>query len=214
MMRSKKQSMLKGFSSGGWTKRPKPDRSAPAAVSCAAGKCSSGLVLPGSSASVPRGVSLEMLQSSSDLNFDPPTIENIPEASYDLSISLRLIRNHILDRSQRECEKRIAAAMQCRLYGGRMDEFAYSHNDRRVGKRGQQVLQQQIFQCPDGSFKHTIRVHGEVHANAGVPIACHNLILHTFDFNICAVTNFASIANAGPAARLRCPLHCVIESSR
>jgi len=36
----------------------------------------SGLVLPGSSASVPRGVSLEMLQSSSDFNFDPPTIEN------------------------------------------------------------------------------------------------------------------------------------------
>jgi hypothetical protein len=45
-----------------------------------------------------------------------------------------------------------------------MDEFAYSHNHRRVGKvvRGQQVLPQQIFQCPDGSLKHASRVHGEV----------------------------------------------------
>jgi hypothetical protein len=61
-------------------------------------------------------------------------IEDVPEPSYDLPISLRLIRNHLLDLPQRECEKRVAAALQCRLYGGRTDELAYSRNRRGVRK--------------------------------------------------------------------------------
>jgi hypothetical protein len=50
-------------------------------------------------------------------------VKNVPEPSYYLTISQRLIRNHKLDRPQREREKRVAAALQSRSYGGRMDEF-------------------------------------------------------------------------------------------
>ena len=41
-------------------------------------------------------------------------IEDVPEPSYDLSISLRLIRNHMLDRPQDEGEQRVAAIQQSR----------------------------------------------------------------------------------------------------
>jgi hypothetical protein len=61
-------------------------------------------------------------------------IEDVPEPIYDLSISLRSIRNHLLDRSQCECEKRVTAALQCRLKRGQMDELAYSRN-RHGGKK-------------------------------------------------------------------------------
>jgi hypothetical protein len=44
--------------------------------------------------------------------------ENAPELPYHLAISRRLIRNHKLDGTQRESEKRVAAALQRRLYGG------------------------------------------------------------------------------------------------
>src|SRR5260370_41598600 len=72
-------------------------------------------------------------------------IEHVPEPSYDLSIRQRLISNHTLHRSQHKCEKRVAAALQCRSYRGRMDELTYSRNRRAVRKvvRGRQVLGQQ-----------------------------------------------------------------------
>src|SRR6266446_9922965 len=57
-------------------------------------------------------------------------IEHVPEPSYDLSIRQRLISNHALHRPQRKCEKRVAAALQCRSYRGRMDELTYSRNRR------------------------------------------------------------------------------------
>jgi hypothetical protein len=37
--------------------------------------------------------------------------ENAPEPPYHLAISPRLIRNHKLDGAQRDCEKRVAAAL-------------------------------------------------------------------------------------------------------
>jgi hypothetical protein len=49
--------------------------------------------------------------------------ENFPEPPYHLTISPRLIRNHTLDGAQRESEKRVAAALQRRLYGGGTDKF-------------------------------------------------------------------------------------------
>jgi hypothetical protein len=49
--------------------------------------------------------------------------ENVPEPPYHLAISPRLIRNHKLDGAQRESEKRVAAALQRRLYGGGTDKF-------------------------------------------------------------------------------------------
>jgi hypothetical protein len=49
--------------------------------------------------------------------------EDVPESPYHLAISPRLIRNHKLDGAQRESEKRVAAALQCRLYGGGTDKF-------------------------------------------------------------------------------------------
>jgi hypothetical protein len=36
-------------------------------------------------------------------------IQDVPEPSYHLAISPRLIRNHKLDSAQRESEKRVAA---------------------------------------------------------------------------------------------------------
>ena len=51
-------------------------------------------------------------------------IQHVPELSYNLSSGPRLIRDHILDRPQHACEKSVAAALQCRLYGGRTDELA------------------------------------------------------------------------------------------
>src|SRR6266540_3055640 len=66
-----------------------------------------------------------------------------------------LYRARMLDRPQSECEKGVAATLQSRLYGGRMDELPYSRNRRGVRKvvRGRQVLPQQILCCPDSSFK-------------------------------------------------------------
>jgi len=49
--------------------------------------------------------------------------ENVPEPPYHLAISLRLIRNDKLDGAQRESKKRVAAALQRRLYGGGTDKF-------------------------------------------------------------------------------------------
>jgi hypothetical protein len=49
--------------------------------------------------------------------------ENVPEPFYHLAISPRLIRNHKLDGAQRESEKRVAAALQRRVYGGGTDKF-------------------------------------------------------------------------------------------
>jgi hypothetical protein len=49
--------------------------------------------------------------------------ENAPEPPYHLAISPRLIRNHKLDGAQRESEKRVAAALQRRLYGGGTDKL-------------------------------------------------------------------------------------------
>jgi hypothetical protein len=49
--------------------------------------------------------------------------ENVPEPPYYLAIIPRLIRNHKLDGAQRESEKRVAAALQRRLYGGGTDKF-------------------------------------------------------------------------------------------
>jgi hypothetical protein len=51
-------------------------------------------------------------------------VQDIPEPPYHLAIGPRLIRNHKLDGAQRECEKRVAAALQRRLYGGGTDKIA------------------------------------------------------------------------------------------
>jgi hypothetical protein len=48
--------------------------------------------------------------------------ENVPEPPYHLAISPRLIRNRKLDGTQRESEKRVAAALQRRLNGGGTDK--------------------------------------------------------------------------------------------
>jgi hypothetical protein len=61
-------------------------------------------------------------------------VKNIPEAVNYLPISQGLIRRRKLERSQRECRKRVAAALQCRSYGGRMDEFSYPRNRRGIRK--------------------------------------------------------------------------------
>jgi hypothetical protein len=76
-----------------------------------------------------------------------PVIEGVPETSYDLSVSLRLIRNYELDLTQHECEDCVAAAHQGRSYGGRLDEFAYSRNGRAVRKlvHGWKILPQQVL---------------------------------------------------------------------
>jgi len=50
-------------------------------------------------------------------------IQDGPEPPYHLAISPRLIRNHKLDGAQRERKKRVAAALQRRLYGGGTDKF-------------------------------------------------------------------------------------------
>jgi hypothetical protein len=41
-------------------------------------------------------------------------VKNLPEPVNYLPISQRLIRRRKLERSQRECRKRVAAALQCR----------------------------------------------------------------------------------------------------
>jgi hypothetical protein len=51
-------------------------------------------------------------------------IENIPKPIDDLAIGLCLVCDHELDRSQHKGEKRVAAAQQRRLYGGRTNEIA------------------------------------------------------------------------------------------
>src|SRR5260370_12626736 len=51
-------------------------------------------------------------------------IKYVPEPTDDLTIGPRTIRKHTLHRSQRECGKRAAAALQRRLYGGRAPEDA------------------------------------------------------------------------------------------
>src|SRR5258708_16655556 len=51
-------------------------------------------------------------------------IKYVPEPTDDLTIGPRTIRKHTLHRSQRECGKRAAAALQRRLYGGRAHEIA------------------------------------------------------------------------------------------
>src|SRR5260370_35793273 len=51
-------------------------------------------------------------------------IKYVPEPTDDLAIGPRTIRKHTLHRSQRECGKRAAAALQRRLYGGRGPEIA------------------------------------------------------------------------------------------
>src|SRR5262249_59249655 len=43
-------------------------------------------------------------------------IKDAPETSYDLSVSLRLIRNHMADLPQHKCSKCVAAALQGRPY--------------------------------------------------------------------------------------------------
>jgi hypothetical protein len=59
-------------------------------------------------------------------------VEDVPEPSYYLMIRQRLICHHKLDLSQREGRKYVAAALQGRSYGGRLDEFSYSCNRRSV----------------------------------------------------------------------------------
>ena len=50
-------------------------------------------------------------------------IQDVAEPPYYLAISPRLIRNRKLKGAQRGGEKRVAAALQRRLYGGGMDKF-------------------------------------------------------------------------------------------
>jgi len=48
--------------------------------------------------------------------------EKVPEPTYHLAISPRLIRNDKLNGAQRESDKCVAAALQRRSYGGRVDK--------------------------------------------------------------------------------------------
>jgi hypothetical protein len=49
-------------------------------------------------------------------------IQDVAEPSYYLAISPRLIRNHKLDRAQRESQKRVATALHRSLYRGGTDK--------------------------------------------------------------------------------------------
>jgi hypothetical protein len=51
-------------------------------------------------------------------------IEDSPKPTDDLAIGLCLVCNHELDRPQNKREKRVAAAQQRGLYGGRTNEIA------------------------------------------------------------------------------------------
>jgi hypothetical protein len=94
-------------------------------------------------------------------------IKYVPEPTDDLAIGPRLIRKDTIHRSQRECEKRVAAALQRRLYGGRTHEIAASHNRRgiRQAAGGRQILPQQMLRHLDGIDNYAIRTHErETHA--------------------------------------------------
>src|SRR5262245_5464399 len=83
--------------------------------------------------------------------------ENVPELPYHLAISPRLICNHKLDGAQRGSQKRVAAILQRRLYGGRTEKFSQSHNLR--GIRKVVPVQQQTLRRLDRICDYAVRVH-------------------------------------------------------
>src|SRR5262245_343115 len=88
-------------------------------------------------------------------------IKYVPEPTDDLTISPRMIRKDTLRCSQRKYGKRVAAALQRRLYGGRTHEIAESHNRRGIGQAvgGRQILPQQTLRHLDGIDNYAIRTH-------------------------------------------------------
>src|SRR6266404_1114885 len=86
-------------------------------------------------------------------------IKYVPQQTDDLTIGPRSIRKHTLQRSQRECGKRVAAALQRRLYGGRAHEIAESHNRRGIRQLvgGRQILPQQTLRHLDSIDNYAIR---------------------------------------------------------
>ena len=77
-------------------------------------------------------------------------MEDVPETSNDLSVSLRLIRNYEFDLPPHECEECVTASQQSRSHEGRLDEFAYLRDGRGVRKlvHGRKILPQTNFVTP------------------------------------------------------------------
>jgi len=77
-------------------------------------------------------------------------MEDVPETSNDLSVSLRSIRNYELELPPHECEECVTASQQSRSYKARLDEFAYLHDGRGVRKlvHGRKILPQTNFVTP------------------------------------------------------------------
>jgi hypothetical protein len=89
-----------------------------------------------------------------------------PDPIDGFAIRLRLVRNHLPDCPQSEFENGVAAAFECRLYRGGMDELAYSPN-RNAGNEmmsGWYVFTQNALRHPDGSFNYAISVHDRSNA--------------------------------------------------
>jgi hypothetical protein len=106
-------------------------------------------------------------------------IDDGPEPIDGFAIRLRLVRNHLPDCPQSEFENGVAAAFECRLYRGGMDELAYSPN-RNAGNEmmsGWYVFPQNILRGPNGSFNYAIIFHDRSNAR-GPPTfqlrACDN----------------------------------------
>src|SRR5262245_16482347 len=90
-------------------------------------------------------------------------VKDVPEPIYGPAVSPRLIGNQLRDRSQRKRENCIAAALQCRSYRLRTDEFAKSHHCRGVSKvtRWRQVLRKEVLRHLDGIDNYSIGAHGK-----------------------------------------------------
>jgi hypothetical protein len=102
-------------------------------------------------------------------------IDGGPEPINGFAIRLRLVRDHLPDCPQSEFENGVAAAFECRLYRGGMDELPYSPN-RNAGNEmmsGWHVFPQNILRRPNGSFNYAISVHDR--SNTRGPRTFHRL---------------------------------------
>jgi hypothetical protein len=93
-------------------------------------------------------------------------IDDGPEPINGFAIRLRLVRDHLPDCPQSEFENGVAAAFECRLHRGGMDELAYSPN-RNAGNEmmsGWYVFLQNILRRPNGSFNYAISIHDRSNA--------------------------------------------------
>jgi len=90
-------------------------------------------------------------------------VKDVIKPGNGLAISLRLIAQHALDRSQRKRENRVAAVLQRRSCRLGMDEFAESHYRRGISKvvRRRQILAQQILRHLNSIDNYAIGTHGK-----------------------------------------------------